>query len=314
MRLTVYLFTLGVILLLLCAPVFGQAQTPDSDKWTDYVAGDYDIQPNITYSIANNTELKLDLYLPKNHTVRSPTLILFHGGGWVAGQKERNVLFLLPYLALGWAAVNVEYRLGRNSPAPAAVEDGRCALRWITLHAQEYNLDSSKFVLTGTSSGGHLSLIVGMLPPHSIFDRQCPTDESTRWKEATEPEIKVAAIVNWFGITDVAELIDGPNARHFAMEWFGSMDGRRELARQVSPLSYVRAGLPPTITIHGDEDDVVPYEQAVRLHAALDKVGVPNRLVTIHGRKHDGFNRKELANSYSVIRKFLRKNKVLVPD
>jgi len=291
--------------------IFGQAQSPAPDKWPDYVAAEYDILPNLTYSVANNTDLKLDLYLPKNHSKPSSTLILFHGGGWVDGQKERNVLYLLPYLSLGWAAVNVEYRLARNSTAPAAVEDCRCALRWMAYHAKEYNLDPAAFVLTGTSAGGHLALIAGMLPANSIFDRQCPTDASTRWKDASEPPVKVAAIINWFGITDVAELIDGPKAKHYAMEWFGSLSNREELARRVSPINYVRAGLPPIITIHGDEDDVVPYDQAQRLHAALDKVGVPNRLVTIRGRKHGGFNRQEFIDSLGTIREFLRKNGIL---
>ncbi|HEY8188670.1 MAG TPA: alpha/beta hydrolase [Pyrinomonadaceae bacterium] len=300
-----------VLLPVVCLAGVTQAQNSASDKWEDYINGDYDIQPNITYSVANNLELKLDLYLPKDRTTPKPTIILFHGGGWVAGQKERNVLFLLPYLSMGWAAVNVEYRLARNSPAPAAVEDCRCALRWIIYHSREYNLDSAKLVLTGTSAGGHLALITGMLPAESVFDRQCPTDESTRWRERTEPPLKVAAIVNWFGMTDVTELIEGSDAKHYAMEWFGSMGNRTELARQVSPINYVRAGLPPIISIHGDEDDVVPYKQAVRFHAALDKFAVPNQLVTIRGRKHDGFNRQELVNSYAAIREFLRKNRVL---
>ena len=295
-----------------------QSQTPGPDKWpdkwVDYASADYDILPNITYSIANNTELKLDLYLPKDRGAPNPTLILFHGGGWVDGQKERNVFQLLPYLSLGWAVINVEYRLARNTPAPAAVEDCRCALRWVTYHAKEHNLDASKIVLTGTSAGGHLSLITGMLPAQSIFDRQCPTDSNTRWREGTEPKTNVAAIINWYGITDVAELIDGPNAKHYAMEWFGSMTNREELARQLSPINYVRAGLPPILTIHGDQDDIVPYNQAVRLHAALDKTGVPNQLVTLPGRKHGGFNRQDLVNSYAVIREFLRKHNLLNPE
>src|SRR5690348_15653775 len=111
------------VLLLAFVPVSGQTR---SDPWLDYAAGDIDIFPNITYAKASNIELKLDLYLPKNRTNPTPTLILFHGGGWVDGQKERNVLFLLPYLALGWSAVNVEYRNGHQAPAPAAVEDTRC--------------------------------------------------------------------------------------------------------------------------------------------------------------------------------------------
>ena len=305
------LFAPVLALLVVSDTSFGQAQAPGSDNWVEYVAGEYDIQPNITYAVANNTELKLDLYLPRNHSAPSPTLILFHGGGWVAGQKERNVLFLLPYLSLGWAAINVEYRLARNAPAPAAVEDCRCALRWATVHAKEYNLDASRFVLTGTSAGGHLALIAGMLPARSVFDRQCPTPDSIRWNQGTEPETKVAAIVNWFGITDVAELIDGPNAKHYAVEWFGSMSNRQELARQVSPIGYVRSGLPAIITIHGDGDDIVPYRQAVQLHAALDKNGVPNQLVTIRGAKHGGFSRQDFVNSFAAIKEFLRKNSIL---
>jgi acetyl esterase/lipase len=305
------LLALVFALLAVCEVNFAQVQAPGTDKWVDYAAGEYEMIPNITYATANNTELKLDLYLPRDRSVPLPTLILFHGGGWVAGQKERNVLWLLPYLSMGWAVVNVEYRIAPYSLAPTAVEDCRCALRWATYNAQRYNLDASRFVLTGTSAGGHLALITGMLPAQNVFDRQCPTNDSTRWAKGTEPEMKVAAIVNWFGITDVADLIDGPNAKHYAIEWFGSMSNRQELARQVSPLNHVRAGGPPVITIHGDQDNVVPYSHAAQLHAALDKAGVPNQLVTIRGGKHGGFNRQDFVNGFAAIREFLRKNNVL---
>lgn len=300
-----------VILLIVWTPIFCLAQTSGADNWVDYASGDYDILPNITYAFANNTELKLDLYLPKDKSQPHPTLILFHGGGWVAGQKERNVLYLLPYLSMGWAAINVEYRTAAISLAPAAVEDCRCALRWAFYHAKQYNLDPSKFVLTGTSAGGHLALIAGMLPSNSIFDRACPTPDSIRWRAGIAPDVKVAAIVNWFGITDVADLLDGPNAKHYAIEWFGSMSNREELARQLSPIHHVRPGLPAIITIHGDQDIIVPYSHAKRLHAALDQAGVPNQLVTIKGAGHGGFNRQALVESYAAIREFLRKNKVL---
>jgi acetyl esterase/lipase len=306
-----------VLLALLAATiVFGLAgvalaQAAKSSDWVDYASADYDIQPNVTYAIANNTELKLDLYLPHDHTKPKPTLVLFHGGGWVDGAKERNVFYLLPYLSMGWTVINVEYRLARNSLAPAAVEDCRCALRWVMYHAKDYNIDTSKIVLTGTSAGGHLSLIAGMLPMGNVFDRQCPTTGGEKWNSPTEPTIKVAAIVNWFGIADVAEIVDGPNAKHYAMEWLGSRADRMELARQLSPLNYVRPGLPPIITIQGDQDDIAPYDATVRLHAALDKAGVSNQLITWKGRKHGGFSRDEMVAGYAAIREFLRKNKVL---
>ncbi len=309
-----YSLSIFVILVIVIFPFFVQAQTPGAANWTDYVMNDYDIQPNITYAVANNTELKLDLYLPKDRSKPHPTLILFHGGGWVAGMKERNVLWLLPYLSMGWAVINVEYRTAPNSLAPAAVEDCRCALRWAAYHAKQYNMDASKFVLTGTSAGGHLALITGMLPVGSIFDRQCPTPDSIRWRAGTEPEVKVAAIVNWFGITDVADLLDGPNAKHYAIEWFGSMNNREELARLVSPIHYVRPGLPAIITIHGDQDNIVPYRHAMRLHAALDQAGVPNKLVSIKGAGHGGFNRQSMIESFAAIQEFLRANQIIRAD
>ena len=130
--------------------------------------------PGVTYLTANNWEAKLDVYAVRNSTQPTPTVIYIHGGGWVGGSKEGSLLNLLPYLEMGWAAVNVEYRLARVSQAPAAVEDCLCALRWVIRNAKEYNFDTSKLVVTGHSAGGHLSLTTGMIPATAGLDRQCP--------------------------------------------------------------------------------------------------------------------------------------------
>lgn len=293
------------------SPARAQEGSGGGNDWADAVGSEYDVMPNMTYSRANNAELKLDLYLPRDRKTPVPTVMFIHGGGWVEGSKEIDVLNLLPYLSLKFAVVNVGYRLGRTSLAPAAVEDCRCALRWIERNAKRFNLDTTRIVLTGISAGGHLALITGMLPAQNVFDRPCPTDDSVRWNSGTETQPKVAAIVNVFGITDVADLLEGANAKHYAIEWFGSMGGRTELARQVSPLTHVRAGLPPVITIHGDADDIVPYSHAVRLHDALEREKVPNQLFTIKGGGHGGFNRQQILSSYAEVRKFLRQHHIL---
>jgi acetyl esterase/lipase len=142
--------------------------------------------------------------------------------------------------------------------------------------AKDYNFDVNKLVVTGNSSGGHLALTTGMLPASAGLDRECPGTE----------DLKVAAIVNWYGITDVGDLLDGPNMKTYAVTWLSSLTNRYEIAKRVSPLEYVRAGLPPILTIHGDADPTVPYSHATRLHEALNKAGVPNQLLTIPGGKH----------------------------
>jgi dipeptidyl aminopeptidase/acylaminoacyl peptidase len=94
------------------------------------------------------------------------------------------------------------------------------------------------------------------------------------------------------------------------MTWFGSLPNREEIAKRVSPLTYVRAGLPPILTVHGDADRVVPYQHAVRLHDALAKAGVPNQLITIPSGGHGNFTPEQRTMIYVTIREFLAKHGV----
>ena len=269
------------------------------------IADRYWMQPDVVYAAANNTPLKLDVWYPRDSQTPTPTLVYIHGGGWIFGSKEGSVYQLLPYLEKGWRVVNVEYRMASNSLAPAAVEDTRCALRWVWRNARAYNFDKSKIVLTGHSAGGHLSLITGMLPDATPLDNNCYASE-----KYGDEKMRVAAIINWYGITDVFDIIQGPNLKNYGAMWMGSRKDAADVARQVSPLTYVRAGLPPVISIHGDKDDVVPYAHATRLHAELDKVKVPNRLYTVKNGGHGMFELKEYTAAYDEIWKFLRENGV----
>ena len=88
----------------------------------------YKVHSNIVYHTASNYEAKLDVYTPAGKPQPTPVVIVIHGGGWIAGTKEERVLEIMPYLQMGFAAVNVEYRMAPVSLAPAAVEDCRCAL------------------------------------------------------------------------------------------------------------------------------------------------------------------------------------------
>ena len=89
------------------------------------------------------------------------------------------------------------------------------------------------------------------------------------------------------------------------------MSNREEIAKRVSPLTYVRPGLPPVLTIHGDADPTVPYSQAVRLQQALERAGVSTELVTVPGGRHGNFSLAENVKIYSAIRGFLAKHSLL---
>ena len=267
----------------------------------------------------------------RDTTTLHPTVIVIHGGSWLTGTKEQKLLDLLPYLARGWAVVNVEYRLANVALAPGAVEDCRCALYWVLRNAEAYKFDPEKIVVTGHSAGGHLALTTGMLPISAGFDWHCPSiansinsdtyttplNQTTTPLNQTRP--KVAAIINWYGITDivnymeteVVNYMEGAEQKLRVLRWLGSQRDAEAIAKQVSPLTYVESGLPPILTIHGDADPKVPYSQAVRLHEALTKAGVPNQLITIPQGGHGKFSRQEMIEAYEAIWSFLTRHEVL---
>ncbi len=111
-----------VLAVLLVVPGSALAQLDDTAAWASNLLNTYRVVPNVTYGTANNRENKVDLYLPRGADGPTPVLMYIHGGGWVGGSKESNVLRLLPWLEKGWAVVNVQYRLGRVSLAPAAID------------------------------------------------------------------------------------------------------------------------------------------------------------------------------------------------
>lgn len=281
------------------------AQLSPSAEWATHAQNQYQVIPNVTYLTANGFEAKLDVYRRRDVQTPQPTLVFYHGGGWIGGTKEGSFMSVMPWLEMGWNVVNVEYRMARVSLAPAAVEDAQCALKFVVARAKDYNIDTAKIVVSGESAGGHLSLTTGMIPASAGFTSVCAAGGFTG-NDTSVP--KVAGIINWYGITDVNDMLSGPNARAYAVQWVGSMPNRDAIAKSVSPLTYVRADLPPILSIQGDADPIVPYSQNVRLTDALKKAGAKAELFTIPGGGHGNFKPDERTRAYEKIREFLRAN------
>ena len=281
------------------------------------LASTYQVVPNLVYRVASGAEQKLDLYQPRGQQTPGPTVMFFHLGGWTTGTKEAALPSLLPWMDMGFTVLNVEYRLTDAALAPAAVEDARCALRWVYRNQKQYNFDVTRIVTTGQSAGGHLAMMMAMLPASAGFDSTCPGDRTgnaSNTGPTNTDEMKVAAVVDQYGIGDVSELLSGPNTRSFAVAWLGANLNRDALAKQVSPTTYVKAGVPPVFSMHGDQDPTVPYALKQKFHEVLDKAGVPHELYTVPGGRHGNFSEEDNVKIYAAVRAFLGKHGVLAPD
>ena len=283
-----------------CVVILGIACLEGQDAqsardWATLVGQRYEIVRDVVYKNIGGFQAKVDVYTRYDRKL-GPTMIYIHGGGWANGSKEQYSLWFLPYLQLGMRVVSVQYRLAGVAPAPAAVKDCRCALYWVFQNAEKYGFDRTKIALTGGSAGGHLVLLAGMLRPSDGFDDECSGEQPGR----------IAAIVNYYGPTDLVNALDGNDS---LQKWLKPGKDQRELARRLSPLTYVRKDLPPVLTIHGDSDEMVPYQDAVKLRAALDGAHVPNDLITIPGGKHGRFRwtDADILRAQRAIEVFLRK-------
>jgi acetyl esterase/lipase len=205
--------------------------------------------------------------------------------------------FCLPFIRHGFVVANVEYRLAKAAPAPAAVSDVLQAAQWFRDHAAKYKVDPNRILVTGTSAGGHLALMVGMNQAAAGIGAKLG------------PSVKIAGVIDFFGITDVADQLSGPNAREYAAQWIPEQPNRMELARQMSPITYVRKGLPPILALHGDADPLVPYGQSVNLTKAIRSAGGDAELVTVPAGKH-GFTPEQMDTLWPQIFKWLKRHKI----
>lgn len=227
----------------------------------------------------------LDLYLPSREAP-APLVIWLHGGSWVAGDKVPVPAVALDLRDRGFAVASVNYRLTGLSTHPAQVHDVKGAIRWLRAHASEYRFDPARVYLVGYSAGAHLASLAALTSGD-------PTLEGDVGGNVGQSSA-VAGVVAYAGPSDIGRLA-GDCAGCEVSEQFKALGcsfllcGDRAVG--ASPLTYVKAGAPPFLLLHGGADRVIPPEQSRLLDAALRRVGVSSTLIVVERGEHDLLDR-----------------------
>ncbi len=282
---------ISLIIVCTALPVWAQ-EAPAAPKKVETPAG-YAARIDAVYATVGDWNGRVDIYYPEKSDKPVPVVFNMHGGGWNHGNKESQTGFQT-FFKMGFAVANVAYRLTPQAPAPAAVEDVRCAMMYVVQHARELNIDPHRIVMMGGSAGGHLALLAGFLGHNHRFDGNCPgVDDFT-----------VVAIIDKYGITNlnVPEMRKYKSARNF----LGKYVDDKDFIQAMSPVSYVNKEVPPVFIVHGDADPLIPYEQSVELHKALEAAGVHTEFMTVEGGKHGGFEKDKNSEVNRAISNFLK--------
>lgn len=199
-----------------------------------------------------------------------PAIVFFHGGGWEQGSARHFYAQCSHFAARGMVAISVEYRRFRkHGTGPhEATADSFSAIRWVRRNAEQLNINPDVIVAGGGSVGGHMTAAVNFI--EGLADPEEDASVST----STSAMIFFNAVLDTTPAGWGAELLDGET-------------------HPFSPIHNLRPGLPPSIVLHGTDDVVTPYENAVRFTEEMKKLGNSCELFTYPGVGH-GFYRYAL--------------------
>jgi acetyl esterase/lipase len=204
-----------------------------------------------------------------------PVLIFVHGGSWKDYDKNIFAPVAQKLLPEGMVVVIPDYTVHPDATYEQMAREVAAAIAWTLENAAHYGGDPQRVVVAGHSAGAHL---IGL----AVMD--------LRYLEALGHSSD--DICGWIGLSGVYDIqveydywLEKGTTPQVILEVMGGQQN----FEQASPLSYVRAGLPPLLIIHGDEDETVPVGISTAFQAALQAAGASSKLIVYPGAGHSDY-------------------------
>jgi acetyl esterase/lipase len=230
----------------------------------------YGIQPEQT----------LEVWYPRKQNSTRSAVLFFHGGGWITGSRTWiRFSIVRRLLNQGFVVANADYRL---RDMEYAVDDADAAWNWFRREVKAMNVDPSRVVLGGESAGAHLALY-------------------TAFRSSQPP----GAVISLYGSSDIATRIEQPHI----LSLLPLTEDPLTAAARLSPVKWVRFGLPPVVSVHGVRDQIVPVTQPQALAVKLQEAGVLHKGVYLPDSAHEPPD-EQLDGAWDTVFEFLRSNRV----
>lgn len=223
--------------------------------------GRVEVEEGVVFGAADGRDLRCDVFHPPSPDGPAPGVLLLHGGGWRTGDRTQLRGYGILLAREGYVCVASEYRLAPGAAWPAQLDDVQAALRWMRGGADSLGIDPDRLVVEGNSAGGHLALLA-----------------------ATTAGVDVAAVIAVYPPTVLKRV---PSDDFDASDFDWEPDGPwAQAAADASPINHVTPAHPPTLLIHGAEDEIVSVRASLELYEALTAASVPVELHVYAGQPH----------------------------
>lgn len=240
------------------------------------------VEKNIVYGMHSGLALLMDIHRPEKPNGYG--VIHVAGSGWHASlaydavplKESQIALWGPPLLRAGYTVFSINHRAAPAFRYPAAVEDVQRAVRFVRHNARKFGVEPARLGGMGGSSGAHLLGLVAMLRGPGIAQDPDPVNR----EPATLETVVLRA-----GKFDMGQR-PVPGATASFMGLVPTDAAAQKIYAAASPIVHVSPGAPPVLLLHGDSDDVVPFEQSVAMQKALRAATVPVKLVRIPGGEH----------------------------
>jgi acetyl esterase/lipase len=233
---------------------------------------------SVQYCTGGGTPLLMDILIPGRRVSKpTPAVLWIHGGGWEHGDKDSHSS--AEFLAkAGFVAATISYRLSDNAPFPAAVQDSKCAIRYLRAASRTYGIDPDRIGVAGSSAGGHLAELL------ATAHENAGLEGDGGWQNTSS---RVQAAASYFGVSDLTRSFPPDTMRVIAKFLGGTQEEKPELYKKASPASYVSKDDPPLLLVHGKSDEDVPFDQSARMADFCRRQGLPVQLLAVKNAGHD---------------------------
>jgi acetyl esterase/lipase len=248
------------------------------------------VEKNVIVGWYSGLALVMDVHYPD--ATNGLGVVVVGGSGWqrplgydADPLTEGQYLGALtrPLVSAGYTVFMLNHRASPRFQFPAPLEDVQRAVRFVRYHSEQFGVDRARIGAAGGSSGGHLVLLLGTMDGEGMSDDPDPVNRESA---------KVQTVVAWYAPSELAS-IDTPggmrgSALLIGAGLLGAAPGSLEarMYRDASPINFVSPDDPPTLLVHGDADVTVPFEQSVRMSAALKSSGVDTEFLPVPGGGH----------------------------